>query len=256
MVVMMLMMIVAAAAVLLMVVMMLMMIMAAAAVLLMMVMMVRFLLQLLQLLCQGSIAFHSLQQLISGQLLPRCGYDGSLRIALTEQGDRPIQLLPVDAVRTGKDNSLGGFHLVIIKLAKITHIDLDLGGIYHRHRVSQCHLFTGKLLHCAHHIRQLAHTGRLDQDPVRGILLQHLLQCLTEIANQTAANTAGVHLRDLDACLLQKTAVNADLTKLIFDQHQLLTLVAFLDQFFDQRSFTCTQKAGINIDLCHDTHLL
>ena len=54
--------------------------------------------------------------------------------------------------------------------------------------------------------------------------VQHLPQRLAEVAHQGAADAAGVHLGDLDAGVLEKAAVNADLTELIFDQNDLLRL--------------------------------
>ena len=79
-----------------------------------------------------------------------------------------------------------------------------------------------------------------------------LFQCLAKVAHQTAADAAGVHFRNVDAGLLHETAVNADLTKFVFDQHQLLTLVALGDHLLDQRGLTGTQEAGVNINLCHN----
>ena len=70
-----------------------------------------------------------------------------------------------------------------------------------------------------------------------------------------AADAAGVHLGDVDAGILQKAAVNADLAEFVFDQHNLFTLERFLDELFDQGRFACTQKAGENINFrylfCH-----
>ena len=77
---------------------------------------------------------------------------------------------------------------------------------------------SGNFFNSTDHIRQFADTGRLDDHPVRMILRNDLFQRLAKIAYQAAANTAGVHLRNIDAGILQETAVNTDLTELILDK--------------------------------------
>ena len=89
--------------------------------------------------------------------------------------------------------------------------------------------------------------------------LNDLFQRFAEVADQAAANAAGVQLVDLDASLTHEAAVDADLTEFVLDQDDLLALERFLDQLFDQRGFAGPQKAGENVDLglvfCHDSYL-
>ena len=47
---------------------------------------------------------------------------------------------------------------------------------------------------------------------------------------------------DLDAGFLQEAAVNADLTELVFDQHQLFALEGLRQQLLDEGRLTGTQK--------------
>ena len=49
------------------------------------------------------------------------------------------------------------------------------------------------------------------------ILGGYLLQGLGEIAYERTANTAGIHFRNIDSRVLQKSAVNSDFTELVFD---------------------------------------
>ena len=77
------------------------------------------------------------------------------------------------------------------------------------------------------------------------------MQRLAKIANQRTANTAGIHLRNVDTCILQEATVNTDLTKLIFDQNKLFALVGFRNHLFDQCCFASAKKSGKNINL-HD----
>ena len=79
----------------------------------------------------------------------------------------------------------------------------------------------------------------------------HLIQILSKISHQRTADTAGIHLCDLDARILQETAVNADFTELILDQHNLLTLKCLIDHFLDERCLSGSQETGNNINFRH-----
>ena len=83
------------------------------------------------------------------------------------------------------------------------------------------------------------------------ILLQDLDQRPPEIAHQRAADAAGVHLVDLDAGLLHKAAVDADLTEFVLNEDDLLSGVGFLDHFLDQGRLACAQETGVNVNNCH-----
>ncbi len=60
---------------------------------------------------------------------------------------------------------------------------------------------------------------------------------------------------DLDAGILQKAAVNADLTEFVFNQHHLLALIGFLQQLLDQGGLAGAEKAGNNVDCGHNNYL-
>ena len=77
---------------------------------------------------------------------------------------------------------------------------------------------------------------------VRMVFLHNLLQGSSEIADQRAADTARIHLRDLDAGVLQEPAIDTNLTKFIFNQDNLLSRKHFLDQLLDQRGLACAEK--------------
>ncbi len=89
------------------------------------------------------------------------------------------------------------------------------------------------------------------------VLGDDLLKGPAEVAHQRAADAAGVHLGDVDARVLEEAPVDADFAELVFDEDQLLSLVALGDHFFDERGLASAQKAGVDIDFCHDKiHLL
>ena len=162
-----------------------------------------------------------------------------------------VQLELGNGIGAGEDDGGGGFNLVVIELAEVLRIHLDLAGIHHRHGIAQGDIVGGDLVHSADDIGQLAHAGGLNNDPVGGILANHLLQGLAEVAHQGAANAAGVHFGDVDTGILQEAAVDADFAKFVFNQHQLLALVALGNHLFNQCGFTCTQETGININFGH-----
>ena len=231
--------------------------MAAAVAFLVVMMMVMVVMLLLHQVLGGNIlTFHCLHNLAARQLAPGSGDQRSMGIMLPEHGHCHIQLCLRNGIGTGQNDSRSGFHLIVVELTEVLHVDLYLAGIHHSHGVAQHHIFTGDLFHRGNNIRQLANTGGLDHNTVRMIALDDLCQRLTEIAHQTAANAAGVHLGNVDACILQETAINSDLTEFILDEHQLLAAVGFLNHLFDQGGFAGSKEAGININNSHSKHLL
>ena len=251
---MMLVIVVAAAFLVVIVVMMMLVVVTAAALFVMivvMMMLVCFLLQLLQLSLQGVLFLHSLQNLCAGQILPGSGDDVGGLIVLTQQSHHILQLLFTHAGGTGQNDAAGMADLIVEKLTKVLHIHLALVGIGHGGEAVEDGLLHLQTLHSADDIGQLAHAGGLDEDAVGMVLLQHLTQRLAEVAYQTAANAAGVHLGDLDTGILQKAAVDADLTELVLDEHQFFALIGFFNELFDQRGLASAQKTGKNVNFGH-----
>ena len=202
------------------------------------------------------LALHGIDHLLTGQFFPGRGNDGSNLIQLTDQFHSFIQLGRSDTAGTGKDDGGSGLDLVVVELAEILAVYLDLVGVRHSHSIAERHFCIGDLVDSGDHIRQLTNTGGFDDDPVGMIFSNHLLQSLAEIAHKAAADTAGVHFGNVDAGFLQETAIDADLTELIFNEHQFLALIALSDHLFDERSLTGAKEAGINIDFSHSMHLL
>ena len=204
-----------------------------------------------QFLQHGIALLHGLQNLGAGQLIPGGGHDHGIGILSLDQLNTGMQLFFGNGIRAAENDRTGSFHLIVIELAEVLHIHLALAGIGHSDHIAQLHIMGYHLLHSGFHITELAYTGGLDEDPVGMILLNDLLQSLTKVAHQRAADAAGVHFGDFNAGLLQKTAVNANFTELILDQHQLLACIGLLDHLFNQSCFTCSEKTGVNIDFSH-----
>ena len=254
--------VVAAAAAFLIIVMMVMLVLmvvlvvvAAAAAFLIIMMMVMLMLLLLRKLLQrrgeGIAPLHRRQQLLAVQLVPRGRYNGSRWIFLPQQCYTGIQLFPAHTGSPAQNNGAGVLHLIIEKLAKVFHIHLGFGSVHHSGKAIQHHIMHLQILHRTSYITQLSHAGRLDQNAVGVIGLHHLLQRLAEIAHQTAADAAAVHFGNVNTRFLQKTTVNADFTKLIFNEDKLFAGISLSDQLLDERRLSCAQKTGENINFSH-----
>ena len=217
-----------------------------------MVMMLVLVHQLGKLVGQGGLTLHGGGELLAGELRPGGGDNDSFVIVLPKHGNGGVQLGLGNGIRPGQDDGGGGLHLIVVEFAEVLHIDLDLARVHHGYGVAQGHLVVHDLLHRADDIGQLAHAGGLDENPVGVVLLDNIRQRLAEVAYQGAADAAGVHLGDLNARVLQKAAVNADLAEFVLDQHDLLTLVGLGNQLLDEGGLTGSQEAGVNVNFRHN----
>ena len=82
-------------------------------------------------------------------------------------------------------------------------------------------------------------------------VVQHLFQRFSKVADQGAADASAIHFGYLNACILHKSAVDADLAEFVLDQHQLFAGISLLQKLLDQRGLSGAQKAGENINLRH-----
>ena len=187
-----------------------------------------------QLAGQVVAPLHGRDDLGAGELVPGGGEDSRLGVVGTQHGYVGGQLGLVHVLGPAEEDSGGVLHLVVEELAEVLHIHLGLGGVHH-----------------GDDIGQLAHAGGLDDDAVGRIGIQHLLEGGAEIPYQGAADAAGIHLRDLDAGILQKAAVDADLTELVLNENEFFAAVGFADHFFDERGLAGAEKTGKNINCRH-----
>ena len=165
----------------------------------------------------------NLKKLFTGERRKRCRDDGCLLIDLPNQSNRLIDFLLIGDVRAREHNGLCVLHLVVKELAEVLHVELRLLHV----NQSDCGISRNFQLlldirNRAQHIRELTDAGGLDNHAIRCILAQNFLQRGRKITDQGAADATGVHLPHFDAGVLQKAAVNADFTELVFNQHDLL----------------------------------
>ena len=209
-----------------------------------------------QLCDQIALAVHDRYDLRAGQGVPVGGHDGGGGVLFCQQRHGLGNFVLAGGGGAAQDDAGRMADLIIVELAEVLHIHFDLVHVRDGHKAVQLHgQLRAHALHSAGDVAQLADARRLDQDTVGVVGFHDLLQRLAEVADQAAADAAGVQLVDLNACLAHKAAVNADLAEFVFDQHDLLPGEGFFDELFDQRGFACAQKAGKNVDFrflfCH-----
>ena len=205
-----------------------------------------------------TVCAHNIVNLLTGQVIPRRGDDaGVLPAVLTNQLESLVQTLVADILGAAQHNGAGTLQLIDIELTEVLDIHAALGSVAYRGHAAHFHFaFAQNRLYSGSNVGQLADAGRLNDDAIRCVLAQDIAQCLFKVANQGAADAAGVHFVDLNAGILQETAVNADFTELVFDQNHLLTLERAFQQFANQGRLAGAQETGNNVDFRHIKHLL
>ena len=230
----------------------------------MMVMMVLFLFVLVVLLGLGAadhvsqlfgervLLLHGFEDLCAGELVPRRRDDDGVLIVLAQQGHGGSQLLLGDGAGAAENDGGGGLDLVRVEFTEILQIDLALRGICHGDEAAERDALVRNALYSTDDVAELADAGRLDEDAVGMIVGDDLLQRAAKVADERAADAAGVHLVDLNAGVLHEAAVNADLTELIFDEDDLFTLIGLADHLFNERGLARAEESGVNVNGSHE----
>ena len=182
---------------------------------------------------QRILVLHGFQDLLAAELIPRGSDNHGILVVLTQQGNGCIQLILRNRAGAAEDDSGSGFYLIAVELAEIFQIHLALVGIGNGNKAAKGNILRQNTLDGGNNIAEFTDTGGLDQNSVRMIIRDNLCQSLAEITDKRAADTAGIHLVDLNTGFLHKTAVNTDLAKLVFNQNDLLAGIGFLNHFFD-----------------------
>ena len=225
-------------------------------VMVMMVVMGRLVLQRGQLPGQGLGLLNGLLHLDARQLVPRGGDDGGRVVVAAEHRDDVVDLFVRHLIRPAQDDAGCRVDLVFIEFAEAAHVDIAAGGVDDCGKGAQLNRLRCLLLDGGDDVAELADAGGLDQDALGAKFPDDLLQRAAKVAHQGAADAAGIDLRNLNAGLLQKRAVNADIAKLILDEDELFAVIGFLDELFDQGRLPCTEETGKNVNACHTLHLL
>ena len=196
-----------------------------------------------------ALAVHDGDDLCAGQDGPVGGDDGGGGVLLCQQGNGGSDLFLTGVAGAAQDDAGRMADLVVIELTEVLHIHLDLVHVGDGDKAVQDDgQILGDALDGTGHVGQLADARRLNEDAVRVVGLDDLLQCLAEVADQAAADAAGVQLIDLNAGLAHEAAVDADLAEFVLDQDDLLTGEGLLDELFDKGGLAGAEEAGENVD--------
>ena len=156
-----------------------------------------------QLLFEIGMLLHSLKYRLTRDLIPGSRNENSLVIVLTDQLNCLFELCVAAILGAAEDYSLCVLDLVVEELTEVLHIHLALNGVNYRDEVIYGDAsLLGNIRDGLDNVRELAYARRLDDDAVGFELLHNLYQCPAEIADQSAADAAGIHLGDLDAAVL------------------------------------------------------
>ena len=172
-------------------------------------------------------------------------------IVLTKDRNRIGKTGIRDAIGMRKDDASGVLDLIAEELTEVFHIHLAFSGVNDRRCGVKDDLIRADVANGTDNVTELTDTRRLDQNTVGRKLCEHLFKCVAEIADEAAADAAGIHFGDLDARVAHKAAVDADLSELVFDQNELFAVIRLCNQLFDQGRFTCTEKARKNVNFRH-----
>ena len=170
---------------------------------------------------------------------------------LSDELDCRLNLLCLGKVGVGEDDGGCVGDLVVIELAKVLHIHLTLVNVGNRGKAVESSVVSLNRLYRLDNVGELAYSAGLDDNSIGVEFVKNLSKRLREIAYERTTNATGVHLGNLDACILKEAAVNTDFTKFVFYEHELFTRVSFLDKLLDKSGLTCTEEAGKNIYFRH-----
>ena len=220
-------------------------------VMVMMLMVLMLLLELSKSRVESILLLHSGEDVLAVKLVPRGGNDSSGRVVLSDELDGLFRLISLSNVGMRKNDTGCVSNLIVVELTKVLHIHLALINVCNRGEAVEDSVLSLNRLNSLDNVRELTYSAGLDNNSVGMELVKNLGESLRKIANERATDTAGVHLGDLDACILKEAAVNTDLAKLVLYKHKLFTCVCFLYKLLDKRSLTCAEEAGKNIYFRH-----
>ena len=204
-----------------------------------------------QLGSKRAFAFHCRKNLRAADIVPRSCYDCCVVVKFLYHCDSFCELLLGKLLRAAENDCFRALYLIFVELAEVLHIHLDFRRVSYSCCAVELDFIAADIKHCLDNIGKLSYTRRLDENSVGAELLENLRQRLSEITDKRAADTALIHLGDLNARVLHKAAVNADFTELVFDKNELFAVIALFEKLLYERCFTRSEKARKYIYLCH-----
>ena len=192
---------------------------------------------------EGVLMLHSGENILAVKRVPGGGDDDRALVMLTKERYALGDFFIPCSLRMRENDSRSIGDLIVIELAKVLHIHLALIYVGNGGKAVESRAVVLCGLSGSDNVGKLANARGLDNNSVGVILLDNLNESLGEIANQRAADTARVHLGDLNARIGKETAVNTDLAKLVLDKNHLFARVGLFNKLLNQRGLTSAEEA-------------
>ena len=184
-------------------------------------------------------------------LLPGGSNENGIGILLSYESNAVGKLTLRGLSGVGKDDGGCVLNLVIIELAKVLHIHFALVDIDNNGVGAKLCIGAVNTLYRLDNIGELSDTRRLNDDTVGMEFVKHTAKCGGKITDKRAADTARIHLGNLDARIAEEAAVNTDFAKLVFDKDELFTRISLGNKLLYKSGLSRTEKAGKNIYFRH-----
>ena len=209
------------------------------------------LLELLERCGEGILLLHCCEDILAVELVPRGCYDSRLGVMLSDKLNGLLCLMRLCNVCVRENDAGCVSDLIVVEFTEVLHIHLALVHVGDGGEAIKDSVLCLNRLYSLDNVGQLSYSAGLDDNSVGVEFVKHLSERLRKITNERAADTAGIHLGDLNARILKKAAVDTDLTELVFDEYKLFACVGFLNKLFDKCSLAGSEEAGENIYFRH-----
>ena len=216
----------------------------------MVVMLVLFL-KLVKCILKAILLLHCGKNVLAVEVIPRSGNDSGGSVVLSDKLNSRLNLLCLGKIGMGEDDGGSVGDLIVVELAKVLHIHLALVYVCNRGEAVELGISGLNRLNSLDNVGELTYSAGLDDNSVGVEFVKHLNKCLGKIAYKRAADTTGVHLGDLDAGILKKTAVNTYLAELVLDEDKLFTAVCLFNKLLYKCGLAGSEEAGKNIYFRH-----
>jgi len=207
--------------------------------------------QLVELRIQSLVGLHYLEHLCSAELIPVCRNDLGCLVQSSYILYYLIELRRGHSLLMRKEDGACVLYLIRKELSEVLHVHLISLCVNDCGESIELDLFVLEILHSDDDVGKLSYSGRFYEDPVRIVLLNDLVQGLSEISDEGAADAARYHLVDLDSRLPEEACIDSDLSELVLYQHDVLCVIAFGYEFLYKCGLSCSEEPGENIYFCH-----
>ncbi len=197
----------------------------------------------LELVVECVFLSHSLNELLSCELVPLCCYDRSCRIESLELLNDFVELILRETCCMAEDKAACICYLIVEEFAEVFLIHFALLSVNDCCEAVELDIVSVDIAHSVYNVAELADAGGLDEYAVGLVFSKHLFKRFAEVSNERAADAAGVHFCYFDAGVLEKAAVNAYLTEFVLDKHELFAFIALVYELLDKSGLTGSEES-------------